>query len=72
MKPQKFTSFLEEVHAEEYHGLDDDMPDAFDSWVSNLDGEEYIKFAEAYGKKQFIAGMQHSQFAVEPLEKESD
>ena len=37
---------LQEVHAEGYVGTGDDMPDAFDNWVSGLTIEEvegYIK-----------------------------
>lgn len=30
--------------------LDDDMPDAFDNWLGSLDGEEYIEYANEYGK----------------------
>jgi hypothetical protein len=28
--------------------LDDDMPDAFDSMLGELDGQEYIDFADEY------------------------
>ena len=27
---------LKEAHAKEYHGTDDDMPDAFESWLEDL------------------------------------
>jgi hypothetical protein len=36
--------------------LDDDMPDAYDKWTSSLDGEEYIEYADLYGKEQYIVG----------------
>ena len=35
-----YKEYLEEKHGEVYHGTDDDMPDAFDAWVSNLDSSE--------------------------------
>lgn len=42
-----FEKFLQEKHAEAYPMLlDDDMPDHFDDWLGQLDGEEYIAFAE--------------------------
>jgi hypothetical protein len=42
-----FIKFLQEKHAEAYPMLlDDDMPDAFNDWLGQLDGEEYIAFAE--------------------------
>lgn len=28
---------LREIHANSYNGTDDDMPDAFDNWLCNLD-----------------------------------
>ena len=41
-----FEYFLKDKHAEQYHGLDDDMPDDFERWVSNLDAQELIDFAD--------------------------
>jgi len=41
-----FEEYLKDKHAEGYNGTDDDMPEAFDSWLSELDGEEYISYAE--------------------------
>ena len=38
---------LKEIHARDYHGLDDDMPEAFEHWILELstdpDFEEIIK-----------------------------
>jgi hypothetical protein len=31
---------LNEVHAEHYHGTDDDMPDAFEGWLEDLSLDE--------------------------------
>ena len=39
-----FEEFLKDVHAKNYTGTDDDMPDAFDNWITNLDPEEIIAF----------------------------
>lgn len=44
-----FEDFLKEKHGEEYHGTDDDMPDAFDDWLGKLDADEFIKYADEYG-----------------------
>lgn len=51
-----FESFLMEKHAEDYGGasqgvLDDDMPDAFDAWVEQLDLEEVIAYRKEYENK---------------------
>lgn len=41
-----FEDFLKEKHAENYMGTDDNMPDDFERWLSNLDPQELIDFAE--------------------------
>jgi|GEM_PF-4511171 len=60
MKNQSFDSFLQDVHAKGYNGTDDDMPDAYESWLMGLDVQEIMDFAEEYGveiyKKGFIDG----------------
>ncbi len=48
MNKQTFEDFLKDKHGEEYIGLDDEMPDAFDGWLGTLDGEDYIKFADEF------------------------
>jgi hypothetical protein len=56
MDTSTFERYLQDIHALNYHGLDDDMPDAFDSWVSELDVEEVINYAENYGEAKFKDG----------------
>lgn len=48
---ETFEDFLKEKHAEEYMGLDDNMPDAFDGWLGDLDAEEWMDLGEEYGQK---------------------
>ena len=36
--------YLQEVHARQYEGLDDDMPDNFDNWVANLSEKELQQY----------------------------
>ncbi len=45
-----FEDFLKDKHAEDYHGTDDDMPDAFDDWMGNLDISEVMDYADEYAK----------------------
>lgn len=45
-----FEEYLKLVHAEDYHGTDDDMPDAFDDWLGELDGEEYLQHGNEFAK----------------------
>ena len=48
MKYETFNDYLRERHADQYCGLDDDMADDCDNWVSELDNEELIDFADLY------------------------
>jgi hypothetical protein len=43
---KNFEDFLKDKHAEQYHGLDDNMSDDFDRWLEDLDGSEYMAYAE--------------------------
>ena len=43
-----FEDFLAMKHAEQYVGLDDDSPDSFDEWISNLDSDDWIKYGNAF------------------------
>jgi len=56
MKHQSFEDYLGDIHAEDYMGTDDNMSDAFDTWVSNLDAQELIDHAENYGHKVYFEG----------------
>lgn len=42
----QFEEYLREIHAKGYTGLDDDMPEAFERWLANLDNSEIINYAE--------------------------
>lgn len=43
---KSFEDFLQDKHADEYCGTDDDMPDHFSDWLCNLDNEELIAYGE--------------------------
>lgn len=48
---QSFEDFLKDKFMEEEPAiLDDDLPDAFDHWTSNLDVDEAMKFAEEWAE----------------------
>ena len=47
-----FEEYLREQHAIDYSGLDDDMPDAFEKWLEDLDGYEYLEFGTLFGKRR--------------------
>lgn len=37
---------LQEIHAEQYQGFDDDMPEDFDRWLEDLTIEDIYLFIE--------------------------
>ena len=39
-----FEEYLKNIHASNYMGTDDDMPDNYERWLSNLDIEEIIRY----------------------------
>ena len=43
-----FINYLMERHADQYIGLDDDMPDDYNDWIDQLDVQEVIDYADLY------------------------
>lgn len=44
-----FEAYLQEVHqSENPELLDDDLPEAFNDWVSNLEGDDLVEYALNY------------------------
>lgn len=43
-----FDSYLREKHMEDYTGLDDDAPDAFDSWLEDQDYEQQREYFDGF------------------------
>ena len=52
MKHRDFTDFLADKHGQQYTGLDDEMPDDFERWLSELDISEVIAWADEYKKEK--------------------
>jgi len=49
---KSFEEYLQEIHSNQADGvLDDNMPDDFDNWLSELDTAEVMEYAESYGKE---------------------
>jgi hypothetical protein len=63
-KKNSFEDFLREKHSDQYVGLDDDMCDDESDWICNLDGDELITYADSYGRKMFLAGMQWARKTI--------
>ena len=49
---EEFEEYLEEVHGEQYRGLDDDMPDDYQEWRSDLTDEEIEQYKIDYNNKK--------------------
>ena len=41
-----FENYLKEKHGETYTGLDDDMPDAYEAWLDELQIDDFIQYAD--------------------------
>lgn len=48
-KLKTFEEFLIDQHALDYIGTDDEMADNYEKWVSELDNQELIDYAEEWG-----------------------
>ena len=56
MKYTNFEDYLKERFDKSYHGLDDDMPDAYEHWISNLDTSAVIDLVNDYGETMYKEG----------------
>ena len=56
-----FEDFLKEQHAKNYIGTDDDMPDAFDDWLTELDVDTLINYADIAIKEAEIRTLKQAQ-----------
>lgn len=55
---ETFEEFLGRMHfADEPTTLDDDLPDAFDHWVSNIGVDLLIAYAEKWHLEQLLANL---------------
>ncbi len=63
MNKNIFENYLMEIHAKDYIGTDDDMPDDYENWLDNVDKNELIEFASK-------ALSQQRQEIIEMIEKE--
>lgn len=47
---QSFESYLAWRHSSIYEGFDDDMPEAFEKWLDDLNVDEWLVYAESWKK----------------------
>ncbi len=43
-----FENYLQDLHAQDYHGTDDDMPDAYERWLSEFDANDILELVAKY------------------------
>ncbi len=62
MEPKKevsfkndFENYLMDIHGTGYIGTDDNMPDAFEDWLQNLDIDTLIEYGNGYGRKEQLS-----------------
>ena len=76
----KFERFMQDEHALQYMGLDDEMPDNYSDWMADLSVDEWLELGEKFYKKiskdageQLLKEMKPSvpeSYAHESLERE--
>lgn len=47
---KNFEEYLREKFIIEYTGTDDDAPDAFDEWITDLCVHEWLEYGDKYAK----------------------
>ena len=47
-----FEKYLQDKHADQYQGLDDEMPDNFSEWLEDMGPDEMIEYAEKWHEAQ--------------------
>ena len=57
---KNFQDFLHEKHSENYHGTDDDMPEAFEGWLEDTSVDTIIFYADTYGVLKKLEGLDRS------------
>ena len=72
MKYANFEDFLGSKHWEENpHLLDDDLSDAFDNWVSELNADDWLRYADNYADERAveaeIRGLREARYTLEAI-----
>ena len=45
---KNFEEYLKTLHAEQYEGVDDDMPDDYEHWLMKFDTNDILKMIKDY------------------------
>jgi len=60
MKTNTFEDFLQDKHASQYQGLDDEMGEDYEEWLSELDPDTIIAYADFYGMQKHAEGFKEA------------
>jgi hypothetical protein len=60
-----FEDFLIDFHADQYVGLDDEMPDDFNKFLEEMDIEDWLKLGTIYGQQK---GIEESREFIQRME----
>ena len=67
-----FEEYLQDKHAAQYQGLDDEMPDNFNEWLEDMGPDEMIEYADKWaGKKIIIADLNIKYIKLKKESKEA-
>jgi hypothetical protein len=58
MVTMTFEDYLRQQHDKQYRGTDDDMPDAYEAWLSDLQADDFMSYAEVYASKYALEKME--------------
>ncbi len=75
MNTVTFENYLMEVHAKDYHGTDDAMPDDFERWLGELEADQMFLHAEGYAmtiNRKLRDALELADKAVSELQKIRD
>jgi len=62
-----FEKYIQYTHAEDYAGTDDDMPEAYEEWLSDLDMDTLILYANDYGEIKKLEGFDMASNIIKNL-----
>lgn len=69
-KYKTFKDFLYDKHATQYSGTDDLMPEDFEEWLSDLDVNELIDYADKHAAETSKTAMDNAFERFQELQKE--
>ena len=50
-----FENYLRDLHAKDYEGYDDDMPDAYEKWLEQFDVPQILDLVAKYEKDKSVS-----------------